>query len=37
MAASQPYQSQVQKVMPMVMELLNMHPHQATMPYALKI
>jgi len=29
-------QSQVQQVMPMATELLNTHPHQATMPYALK-
>jgi len=30
------FQSQVQKQTKMATELLNTHPHQATMPYALK-
>jgi hypothetical protein len=36
LVAIQLIQSQVQQVMPMATELLNMHPHQATTPYALK-
>ena len=36
MGGIQPFQSQVQQVMPMATELLNTHPHQATTPYALK-
>jgi len=36
MAVIQPYQSHQATAMPMVMETLNMHHHQATTPYVVK-